>query len=510
METETGYFDRHVEQAFIAKVLGLVVILILARELVGGLIGFVLLFLPLLFFMYLRYQMRLTGSGPWEILKEHLTFIPVMSTGSERKSERVPTVTYGLIILNVLIFYTVQSSLPDDLISDNLIFLPQHPDFWNLPVSALSSMFLHGSNSHLWGNMAFLWVVGSAVERRIDSGTFLFLYLFTGVMGGLLFVIVEYVFLENAGHCLGASGAIAGIMGIFAVRCYFKSMIFPVPIMGVFSLIFPISFKLRLNSLVVIGLFFYSDLAGGLSQIAGKYSHIGHWVHLGGMITGMVVAGWFLKLGNDAIEERHLEIGIKAAETAQWMEDGERSLNIALERNPGSGEALLAMARLKSRVFNSEEADSLYCRSIESLLKETPQLALEAFYEYSYKYHVQLEARVIDTIGTYALRLKNSEIALRAFSLLADNPKASPPDRERALFQCGRLLEETGEFELAHRRYRQFVEEFPDAPAAARVRLKLDVDEETAEEASPASGREVAAPPPPGKRSSVVPPVPAR
>jgi len=139
-------------------------------------------------------------------------------------------------------------------------------------------------------------------------------------------------------------------MGIFAVRCYFKSMIFPIPILGIFSLILPISLKVRLNSLVIIGLFFLADLSGGINQISGTgTSMIGHWCHLGGMISGMVLAG-FLKLGEGAVEERHLEIGIKASGSAVGYGDGEQSLRKVLERSPDNCEALLALARIKSKI----------------------------------------------------------------------------------------------------------------------------------------------------------------
>ena len=251
-----------------------------------------------------------------DLLREHITFFPVMRSEGERRTEVKPWVTYGIIFANVLIFYGFEMNVPPELITDNLVFLPHKPDFFNVPLSAFTAMFLHGSGGHLWGNMTFLWVVGSAVERRVGWKTFSWLYLLTGLIGGFVFILVEFLFHGRAGHALGASGAIAGIMGIFAVRCYFKSMIFPVPILGIFSLILPISLKIRLNSLVIMALFFLSDLSGGIEQITGESgSMIGHWCHLGGMISGMLIAG-YLKLGEDAVEERHLEIGIKASEAA--------------------------------------------------------------------------------------------------------------------------------------------------------------------------------------------------
>ncbi len=479
MDTETisDYFDKHQEQAFIAKTLAMVLVIIVARDFLAGMLSFLILLFPLLFAIYIRFQMATTHNSFFTVLKEHITFIPVMRTAEERKTEKTPWVTYSLIACNFVIFYCIQTTVDPQVIADNFILLPEQPTFWNVPFSALTSMFLHAGNGHLWGNMAFLWVVGSAVERRIDSGSFLFLYLFTGLMGGILYILVEYAALDSVGHMLGASGAIAGIMGIFAVRCYFKSMIFPLPILGVFSLLLPVSLKIRLNSLLIIGIFFFSDLSGGLAQLAGSDSRIGHWVHLGGMITGMLVAGLFLRLGEDAIEERHLEIGIKASETAMDMGEGEKSLSIALERNPENGEALLALAQLKTKFNATEEGAELYRRAMPLLLKSNPAKAIEAFRDYSRKYAPVLEPKLLDSLGYSALRLNDREMAVRCFSLLADLPDTPSRDRERALFQCGKSLEELGEFEKANQRFVQLLQEFPDAAVAPKLRLKLEAAE---------------------------------
>src|SRR6185369_16295026 len=262
-----------------------------------------------------------------------------MRSESERRSEIKPWVTYSIIFVNVLIFYGIELNLPQEFITDNLVFLPRKPDFLNVPLSAITAIFLHAGSGHLWGNMTFLWVVGSAVERRVGSKRFFWLYLLTGLIGGFVYILVEFIFQGQAGHALGASGAIAGIMGIFAVRCYFKSMIFPLPILGIFSLILPISLKVRLNSMVIIGLFFLADLSGGIGQMSGaSASMVGHWAHLGGMISGIVLAG-FLKLGEGAIEERHLEIGVKAAGAKIGYGEGEQSLRLVLQRNPDNVEA---------------------------------------------------------------------------------------------------------------------------------------------------------------------------
>lgn len=451
----------------------MVLFIIIAKDFLKGLIPFFMGLAPFVFYYYIRYKLKTTERSLFEIIKEHITFIPVMRTEEERTAEKVPWVTYLLIAVNILIFYGVELPMDPQFLGDNLVFLPEQPNFWNLSISALTSMFLHSSNAHLWGNMTFLWVVGSAVERRIDSGGFFYLYLFTGLMGGILFVLVEYLAHDSAGHVLGASGAIAGIMGIYAVRCYFKSMIFPVPILGIFSLIFPLSLKVRLNSLVIIGLFFYSDLSGGLAQLAGHPSNIGHWVHLGGMISGMIAAGIVLNLGDKAIEERHLELGIKAVETYAGTNEGERSLSIALQQNPDCGEALLAMARLKTRFALSDEGREFYLRALKQLLTDQPALALQGFHEYVRKYLTTgMEPQLLERLGYAAIKLKERDTAVKCFTMLADLA-ATPPLRERALFQSGKLLEEMGEFELARERFAQLLQEYPDADVAPKLRLKL-------------------------------------
>jgi len=95
------------------------------------------------------------------------------------------------------------------------------------------------------------------VGRRVGHPQFFLLYLITGLCGGVVFVLSYLLATGEPGHLSGASGAIAGIMGIFTVRCYFKSMTVLIPS------VWPMSFKLTLNSLVIIGLFFLRDLPGG-------------------------------------------------------------------------------------------------------------------------------------------------------------------------------------------------------------------------------------------------------
>lgn len=464
------YFEQHEEQAFVAKALATAVAITLIKDFLPGLVGFLFLILPVVFLIGLRFHAAASGVDAMDLLREHITFFPMMRSEDERRSEVKPWVTYGIILANVLIFYFFETNVPLEVISDNLVFLPHEPGLFNVPLSAFTSLFLHASNGHLWGNMTFLWVVGSAVERRVGRLRFSWLYLLTGLIGGFVFILVEFLFHGRAGHALGASGAIAGIMGIFAIRCYFKSIIFPIPILGIFSLILPISLKVRLNSLLIMALFFLSDLSGGVEQMAGEGSMIGHWAHLGGMISGMIIAG-FLKLGDDAVEERHLEIGIKASRATVGFQDGQRSMQIALDRNPDNLDALLGMARLKTKFHATPEGKELYEKSLGLLLAERPAEVVEVFREYMCKYlKVPPEPGLLSRLAEAMGKAGETELKISCLERLVESPGTTGSQREKALYELAMLLEFTSCFEAARSCFARFAYEYPDSILADKAR----------------------------------------
>lgn len=354
--------------------------------------------------------------------------------------------------------------------------------------------------------MIFLWMLGTVVERRVGHLRFIWLYLVTGLLGGFAFVLVEFLFNGRAGHILGASGAIAGIMGVFAVRCYFKSMIFPLPILGIFSLILPISLKIRLNSLVIIGLFFLMDLSGGIGQITGVNSHVGHWAHLGGMVSGMLIAGLFLKLGEMAIEERHLEIGLKAAEAKVGFAGGEKSLLIAMERNPENAEAVLAMARLRTKFTPVAEGKELYERAMKLTIASRPQEAIEIYKEYYKKYFTGVEPQLMYRLAVAMERSFDMESASRVYDLILKEPQIDHEMRQRVLYQAASLLDKMGLDEASVRLYKQFISEFPDAPAAPKVRTKLGLPEQQVQTPPQTIAASADTPPGPAAGASTVSP----
>lgn len=475
-QAEQGYFARHQEQAFILKAFAVIVAIICLQKFFSSLIGLVVLLFPVLFLFYVKMQAATSGESTSAILKQHITFMPVMYSEGERKKEGIAWLTYSLILLNILVFYCFEPPANATFIVNNLLFLPHQPNAWNIPLGLFTSMFLHASNAHLWGNMLFLWAVGTVVEKRIGWKRHLSFYLLAGVCANLLALAVYQLFLHQTLHILGASGAIAGVMGVYAVRCYFKSMVFPLPILGIFSLILPISLKVRLNSLVIIGLFFLANLSGGIGQLGGSTSHIGHWAHIGGMLCGIGLATLF-KLSKQAIEERHLEIGSAVVHNQKLgvnTATGEESLRLLLQQNPQNADALLLLAKLKTKFSVGEEGAVLYPQAISQLLKQSrlPE-ATDAFLAFHKLYRTGIEANELYRLAAYFSQQQDLDNASRCLELLCNNGDTPARVLEKSLFQYGRTLDKMGFIEVARDYYQRLLERFPDSPFCEKLRAQL-------------------------------------
>jgi membrane associated rhomboid family serine protease len=472
---ETNYLDQHPELFFIIQAFGVIILILLLQNVLRDFLPLFILIFPIGFLAYIRLQAAATGESSLQLLAQHITFMPVMYTREDRPQEYLPKVTYGLILANVLIFYLFQLWVDPQLILNNLIFIPYEANAFNLPISLITSLFLHSGHGHLWGNMLFLWAIGTVVERRIGSLRFGLFYLLSGIAGNLLYLLI-CTLTHTPPHILGASGAIAGAMGLFAVRCYFKSMTFPLPILGIFSFIFPISLKVRLNSLVIIGLFFLADLSGGLEQIQGlSHSNIGHWAHIGGMLCGILLALAF-HLEREAILERHMDLGSQAVGAkigTQNTEKGEESLRLLLQKDPDNCDALLLLARLKTKFAASEEGKDLYQRVIPQLIQKSPEEALIAYHEYCKSYANELAPETTYRLATIYHRHNDLQMATQCLQIVCQNDKTTALTLEKSLYQCARIFEDMNQKETAENYYQRCIDRFPDSALTTKAQKRL-------------------------------------
>jgi membrane associated rhomboid family serine protease len=202
------------------------------------------------------------------------------------RSHKFPLVTLAIITANVFVFlYEVQLdpySLRSFIFTWGLIpsRFGEHPVLgW---IFVLTSMFLHGGWLHLLSNMWVLFIFGHNVEASMSGRRFLIFYLLAGAAAALLQVFIEP---NSTTPMIGASGAIAGVLGAYLVlfpRARIASLVFLIFIFTIVEI--PASFLL----LFWLGLQVYS----GLFSMQG--SGIAWWAHIGGFISGAVMVSFFV------------------------------------------------------------------------------------------------------------------------------------------------------------------------------------------------------------------------
>ena len=213
----------------------------------------------------------------------------------ENPSGTRPAIMWTLVTLNVVAFlyelmlgpelrgFTLEYGLVPARLSSALSTGSEPVVTAGFPL--LTSMFLHGGWMHLLGNMWYLAIFGDNVEDRLGHGAFLFFYLAAGLSGGLL----HYYF--NAGSSIptvGASGAIAGVLGAYLAAFPKARVITLVPLFPFFQL-------MALPAIVVLGLWFVFQFFSGALSLAwgGAGGGVAWWGHVGGFAFGFLVMAIF-------------------------------------------------------------------------------------------------------------------------------------------------------------------------------------------------------------------------
>ena len=194
-----------------------------------------------------------------------------------------PVITLSIIVVNVLAFL-YEMTLPYYLREQFFAHYALVPDRL-IPSSLVTSMFLHGGWLHLIGNMWFLWVFGSHIEEALGSGKYLIFYLVSGVASALVQFAVN---LGSPVPTLGASGAIAGVMGAFLLL-YPKARVVTL----VFIVIFITTIELPAAFMLIY--WFAIQLLSGLGSLASvsQAQGIAWFAHVGGFVAGLILVRIF-------------------------------------------------------------------------------------------------------------------------------------------------------------------------------------------------------------------------
>jgi len=200
---------------------------------------------------------------------------------ASRRPARVPLVTAGIILVNVFVFvlelmrgetFVMQwSAVPAQIVSGH---------HW---ITILTAMFMHGSWSHIIGNMIFLWAFAPEIEDAMGRGRYLVFYLVGGLVAMLVQVLADP---HSTVPNLGASGAIAAVMGAFLVT-YPRDQIRTLLFIFVFA-------RIRfIPAALLIGFWFLTQLfhAGAVAQV--QTGGVAYLAHIGGFIFGAATARLF-------------------------------------------------------------------------------------------------------------------------------------------------------------------------------------------------------------------------
>jgi membrane associated rhomboid family serine protease len=240
------------------------------------------------------------------------------------------SVTIQLIILNVLcfiLFYIASFFYDEKILTTNLALVPSlilsGQSLWTL----ITSMFLHAGFFHLFANMFSLFFIGSFLENLIGKKRFIWVYIISGIVGGIFFVFASLIFGNLSAPAVGASGAIFGLLGILAVLVPYSKIYL---ILGPFILIildailgniipqnFLSLFNLTINILIILMIFSLLSFNSSFRKISlpvelpmwllpiiaivplailGLYIDlpIGNSAHFGGLVVG-VIYGFYLR-----------------------------------------------------------------------------------------------------------------------------------------------------------------------------------------------------------------------
>jgi membrane associated rhomboid family serine protease len=170
---------------------------------------------------------------------------------------------------------------------------PDQAPWW---LTIFTSMFMHGSLLHLGGNMLFLWIFGNNIEDSMGRVRFVLFYLLGGVVALMAQVVME---VDSTVPTIGASGAIAAVLGGYAVLYPRARVVTVVFIIIIFTVI-------ELPALLVLGLWFLMQLLPAFSDpVSGTSGGIAYFAHLGGFVFGLLMIKLFANHVHEDYERGH-------------------------------------------------------------------------------------------------------------------------------------------------------------------------------------------------------------
>jgi membrane associated rhomboid family serine protease len=371
---------------------------------------------------------------------------------SDHVPARRPVITWALLIVNIALSLWVAAAQHWGGIGRSAGILatfglvPAHLN----PLTLLTYSFFHADLSHLLINVFFLWVFGAGVEDAVGRRRFLPLYLLGGVFGGLLQGVVTLVLLPPQVRdipIVGASGACAALVGLFAARYYRARLSF-------------VGLPFRPHVVAVVSVFLLLEIGTGLYALAtgSPVNGIAHWAHIGGFIFGLGCAR-LLRLEEKG-ERAYLDLDARQAMAHGSPGEAIKRWERLLAREPNNAGALIELARAWLLLGDREQATRHYQQAILLLLKQSRRAEAARLY-------LELCAGEDSSREQASENPEENRLPLpHSLARLAFLPTA-------ALFALGCALEEQEQFAPAAEALRAVTVRSPDAPEAETALLKV-------------------------------------
>jgi membrane associated rhomboid family serine protease len=225
-------------------------------------------------------------------------------------SKNYPVVNTTIIGINVILYLIEMAQGPN---LDRFVYIyglvparytiPQIASYFTFgqqALSLLSFMFLHGGFWHILGNMWFLYIFGDNVEDRLGPFRYLVFYLLCGLVSGLSQIIFN---LHSNMPTIGASGAIAGVMGAYLILHPRSKILTLIPIIF-------IPWFIEIPAFFFLGFWFFLQFINAAGS-HGNISGIAWWAHIGGFVFGMVCLKIFLALPETGASDKLRRITAK-------------------------------------------------------------------------------------------------------------------------------------------------------------------------------------------------------
>lgn len=194
-----------------------------------------------------------------------------------------PLWTVAIIAINVLVFFQELTAPNLDAFIAQWALIPALVNFsdTNTLLPFITSQFLHGGIMHIVSNMLFLWIFGDNVEAHFGKILFPFVYIISGIVGGF----AQYIIAPGSDiPMLGASGAVAGVLGAYMVLFGHHTVKTFIPFLRLFGLV-------EIPAIFMLGYWFVTQILAGVGSLGATDSGgVAYLAHVGGFITGLIFA----------------------------------------------------------------------------------------------------------------------------------------------------------------------------------------------------------------------------